>query len=194
MRNCTPCAPSGDAKNRCCGGSRTSMSWSPRSSHDPLFRRAASWSMPHSLGTGIWSSRRTCFRSWRTYCTVTNFGRSLRWKKLINSSRHCTIWPFSLRMRSSPGQQSRVTPRLADRRLPLRDMRWREHEPAHFHAHYGEFEASIGIDPLTLLHSTLPPRQLGLVMEWAAQHQSELNGNWERSHQRKPLEAIPPLP
>ncbi|HUY98544.1 MAG TPA: DUF4160 domain-containing protein [Verrucomicrobiae bacterium] len=35
----------------------------------------------------------------------------------------------------------------------------------HFHGAYGDAEASIGIGPLTVLRSTLPPRQLGLVME-----------------------------
>ena len=50
-------------------------------------------------------------------------------------------------------------------------MRWREHGPPHFHAAYGDAEASIGISPLAVLRSTMMPRQLGLVMEWAALHQ-----------------------
>lgn len=73
-------------------------------------------------------------------------------------------------------------------------MRWREHGPPHFHAAYGEAEASLGIDPLAVLRSTLPPRQLGLVMEWAAQHQEELAANWLRAESREPLVPIPPLP
>lgn len=73
-------------------------------------------------------------------------------------------------------------------------MRWREHGPPHFHAGYGEAEASIGIDPLTVVRSTLQPRQLGLVMEWAAQHQEELASNWTSAQNRGPLAPIPPLP
>lgn len=73
-------------------------------------------------------------------------------------------------------------------------MRWREHGPPHFHAAYGEAEASIGIDPLTVLRSTLPPRQLGLAMEWAAQHQEALGANWESAQNHGPLAPIPPLP
>ncbi len=73
-------------------------------------------------------------------------------------------------------------------------MRWREHGPPHFHAAYGDAEGAIGIDPLTVLWSTLPPRQLGLVMEWAAQHQAELADNWTSAQARRPLAPIPPLP
>jgi hypothetical protein len=73
-------------------------------------------------------------------------------------------------------------------------MRWREHGPPHFHAAYGDAEASIGINPLAVLRSTLMPRQLGLVMEWAAQHQDELSANWDRAQERGPLAPIAPLP
>jgi hypothetical protein len=50
------------------------------------------------------------------------------------------------------------------------------------------------IDPLTVLRSTLPPRQLGLVMEWAAQHQDALGANWDSAQHHGPLAPIPPLP
>jgi len=73
-------------------------------------------------------------------------------------------------------------------------MRWREHGPPHFHAAYGAAEASIGINPLAVLRSTLMPRQLGLVMEWAAQHQDELSANWDSAQDRGPLAPIAPLP
>jgi len=73
-------------------------------------------------------------------------------------------------------------------------MRWREHGLPHFHAAYGDAEVSIGINPLAVLRSTLMPRQLGLVMEWAAQHQDELSANWDRAQERGPLAPIAPLP
>lgn len=42
---------------------------------------------------------------------------------------------------------------------------YREHQPAHFHAVYGEFEALISVDNFTVLSGNLPPRALGLVVE-----------------------------
>ena len=42
-------------------------------------------------------------------------------------------------------------------------MYWREHEPAHFHARYGEFEAIVGIETLGVLRGTMPRRALALV-------------------------------
>lgn len=72
-------------------------------------------------------------------------------------------------------------------------MFYNEHLPAHFHAKYAEFEAVIGIDALAVLKGSLPPRALGLVMEWAAFRQKELKADWEKALQQKPLEKIEPL-
>ena len=49
-----------------------------------------------------------------------------------------------------------------------------DHLPPHFHVEYGRFEALIEIDTLAVIAGKLPPRALGLVMEWAALHQKEL--------------------
>jgi hypothetical protein len=68
------------------------------------------------------------------------------------------------------------------------------HHIAHFHAMYGEHQASIGIDPLTVLDGWLPPRALGHVMEWAALHGEELRNDWQRVTKRQPLVPIDPLP
>lgn len=57
-------------------------------------------------------------------------------------------------------------------------MYWREHEPPHFHAHYGEFEALVGIETLAVLEGFLPRRALALVLEWASAHRAELQENW----------------
>jgi hypothetical protein len=53
-------------------------------------------------------------------------------------------------------------------------MYYEDHNPPHFHARYGEYEALIQITPLGLLKGSLPPRALSLVMEWAAIYQKEL--------------------
>ena len=68
-----------------------------------------------------------------------------------------------------------------------------EHNPPHFHARYGEFKAAIDIQTLRILEGALPPRALGLVVEWAAQHQDELMRDWELASLEQPPLAIEPL-
>jgi hypothetical protein len=63
----------------------------------------------------------------------------------------------------------------------------------HFHARYGETEASIGIESLTALAGELPPRAMRLVIEWAFAHRVELLENWRRARDHQPLVAIKPL-
>jgi hypothetical protein len=72
-------------------------------------------------------------------------------------------------------------------------MFYREHNPPHFHAYYGDYEALIDIQKNELLSGNLPPRVLGIVVEWTALHQEELMVNWERSKKQEPLQAIEPL-
>jgi hypothetical protein len=72
-------------------------------------------------------------------------------------------------------------------------MYWREHGPPHFHAVYGEDQAAVSIDDLSVLHGALSPRVLGLVIEWATLHQSELAELWERAQRLEPLGTIDPL-
>ena len=57
------------------------------------------------------------------------------------------------------------------------------HRLPHFHAYYGEFVASFGIRPPSLLDGTLPRRQMRFVLAWAELHQSELEENWQRVQQ-----------
>ena len=73
-------------------------------------------------------------------------------------------------------------------------MHWREHQPPHFHAVYGDDEVSVGIVPVTVLRGGLPPRALTMVLDWARLHQRELQTDWARAQAREPLAAIPPLP
>ena len=72
-------------------------------------------------------------------------------------------------------------------------MFYRDHNPPHFHAVYGDYEALIDIQKNEMISGTLPPRVLGLVVEWAALHQQELMENWERSKNRVELLKIEPL-
>ncbi len=64
------------------------------------------------------------------------------------------------------------------------------HQQPHFHARYGEFRASLTIDPPSLLAGALPRRQQHLVLAWAELHQDELLDNWHRLEQEVPLNTI----
>lgn len=70
---------------------------------------------------------------------------------------------------------------------------YKDHEPAHLHAVYGEHEALIGIDSLAVLRGELPRRALALVLEWAAMHRAELRANWECARRGVPPTPIAPL-
>lgn len=72
-------------------------------------------------------------------------------------------------------------------------MFYNEHVPPHFHAKYAEHEAVIDIETLAILKGSLPPRALGLVMEWAVLHKEELVSDWKKAVLQQPLEKIAPL-
>jgi hypothetical protein len=71
-------------------------------------------------------------------------------------------------------------------------MFYSEHGVAHFHAVYGEHEASIEIES-GAVHGQLPQRALRLVLEWADLHKAELLENWQLARQGEPLKRIAPL-
>jgi hypothetical protein len=70
----------------------------------------------------------------------------------------------------------------------------REHNPPHFHASYGEYEAVIDIQTLGVLAGHLPARSLGLVVEWAELHKQELLESWNRAWNHQVPNKIEPLP
>ncbi len=72
-------------------------------------------------------------------------------------------------------------------------MFFEDHQPPHFHARYGEHKVAIKIRDLSILEGFLPPRALGLVMEWASSHQDELAQNWDLAQAYQPLMKIRPL-
>ena len=51
----------------------------------------------------------------------------------------------------------------------------------------------VGLSDLAVLKGGLPPRALGLVMEWAVQHRTELVENWTLARASQPLKSIAPL-
>jgi hypothetical protein len=72
-------------------------------------------------------------------------------------------------------------------------MFYDDHNPPHFHARYGAFRVEVDIRSLAVLAGHFPPKALGLVMEWASQHQQELMQDWELARQQVELRKIPPL-
>lgn len=70
---------------------------------------------------------------------------------------------------------------------------YNDHQPAHFHALYGEHEALIEIDTLAVLRGALPRRALALVLEWAALYRHELRADWEMARQGSAPAPIAPL-
>lgn len=72
-------------------------------------------------------------------------------------------------------------------------MFYEDHNPPHFHARYGNDQAVIKIDDFMVLEGFLPPRALGLVVEWAARHKTELANNWKLAATHQPLQKVAPL-
>lgn len=72
-------------------------------------------------------------------------------------------------------------------------MFYEEHNPPHFHAQYGEYNAVIRINDYALVEGYLPPKALGMVTEWANIHKEELLRNWDLARDNSELIKIEPL-
>jgi len=72
-------------------------------------------------------------------------------------------------------------------------MYYNDHAPPHFHARYGDAKVEIAIETLSVLAGKLPPRAMGLVIEWASRHQAELLADWELARRQETLNRIEPL-
>ena len=71
-------------------------------------------------------------------------------------------------------------------------MLHREHEPAHFHARYGDEEITVEIES-GIVRGRMSKRALRLILEWYDLHRDELRDNWSRACRKEPLSKIPPL-
>ena len=72
-------------------------------------------------------------------------------------------------------------------------MYYQEHKPPHFHAKYSDQTGVFSLPDLRLIEGQLPPRVIGLVLEWAFEHRDELLADWDLAQARKPLRDISPL-
>ncbi len=73
------------------------------------------------------------------------------------------------------------------------EMFWNEHAPPHFHAKYGEHQATVDIKRLELMEGFLPRRTKNLVLDWAELHQGELLTNWDLCRENQHPNKIAPL-
>jgi hypothetical protein len=72
-------------------------------------------------------------------------------------------------------------------------MYYRDHAPPHFHAIYGEFEATVEIATATPLDGQIPQKAWSQVREWTRRRRVELDENWGLARTGQPLHWIPPL-
>ncbi|AGX88091.1 hypothetical protein Cenrod_2019 [Candidatus Symbiobacter mobilis CR] len=68
-----------------------------------------------------------------------------------------------------------------------------EHNPPHFHALYAEYEAQLNIQTLEVIEGKLPRRALAMVLEWAAEHRTELMEDWNLCQAKQLPNPIKPL-
>jgi len=71
-------------------------------------------------------------------------------------------------------------------------MFWREHQPPHFHAKYGDEEVIVEIQTGKVT-GNISQRVLNMVHEWRELHEDELMADWKLAEENKPLKRIKPL-
>lgn len=65
----------------------------------------------------------------------------------------------------------------------------KEYNPPHIHILYGEYNAVIDLQTLTLMEGDLPGKGLAMAMEWTTLHRDELLEMWSSQNFRH----LPPL-
>jgi hypothetical protein len=71
-------------------------------------------------------------------------------------------------------------------------MYYNDHDPPHFHAKYGSFEATVRIED-GRVEGRLPRRTRKMVQAWYNLHRTALLENWELARGRRQLHRIDPL-
>ena len=69
---------------------------------------------------------------------------------------------------------------------------YRDHEPPHFPAIYGDYEITVSIAD-GVVTGQFPRRALSHVLEWYQEHREELMLDWDRAPRHEPLSPIAPL-
>jgi len=72
-------------------------------------------------------------------------------------------------------------------------MFYKEHEPVHFHAEHQGQQAKFDLDGEMIAGNIRSGTALRLVRDWTSLHRRELEANWEKMKEGRPLEKIEPL-
>lgn len=65
-----------------------------------------------------------------------------------------------------------------------------DHNPPHFHAIYGDYEARVDAVTGDIVDGRLPRNAARLVREWTLARQAQLMDNWQRARSASPLLPI----
>jgi hypothetical protein len=68
-----------------------------------------------------------------------------------------------------------------------------EYNPPHFHAEYQGQRGMFNFDGQMIRGNIKSTTAQKLIKEWAILHRHELNQNWEKAIQGKPIDRIEPL-
>ena len=71
-------------------------------------------------------------------------------------------------------------------------MYYRDHNPPHFHAKYGNYEIIVFIDT-GIVKGRFPKRALMAVLDWYDLHKEELLQDWHLASEKRTLKRIKPL-
>ena len=71
-------------------------------------------------------------------------------------------------------------------------MRFKDHNPPHFHASYQGHVGMFDFDG-NLLEGNMPGKQLKLIAAWCALHKEDLEANWSLAKDGEKLFNIEPL-
>jgi hypothetical protein len=69
-------------------------------------------------------------------------------------------------------------------------MYWNDHDPPHFHAQYGDNQATVDILNGRVMAGYLPRRQLKVVLAWTELRRDQLMQDWELARDGRPLMSI----
>jgi hypothetical protein len=71
-------------------------------------------------------------------------------------------------------------------------MYWRDHNPPHFHARYGDHEVEVNIRDGSF-RGAMPRRAMALIQAWRKAHTIELLADWALAQTGEDLAGIDPL-
>lgn len=72
-------------------------------------------------------------------------------------------------------------------------MYWRDHQPPHFHAIYGDYAALFCIETGELLEGNFPKKATKLVKKWIKLNRQALMEDWNLAQTEQELKKIDPL-